>query len=838
MRSLSLSALVAGLLASAPFLLGIGQSARSVPDPSIQSTPPSSRLTIDYPADGSIFPPEITSPTFLWHEDTDEATRWIVEVKFVDRTPTLRVNADGEHQHLGEIDPDADAIERFVPLTAQQAAMRTWKPDHATWAAIKRHSVKSPATIIVQGFTSNDSEHPVSTGSVSISTSADPVGAPIFYRDVPLATSTPTTKGGIQPLPPSALPLIKWKLRNIGEPQSHTVMEKLHTCANCHSFSPDGKMMGIDVDGPRNDKGLYAIVPIAKQMAIRNQDTIRWSAFQEDLNAKTSAPSIKRFGFMSQLSPDGRYVITSIGQHALGHSHDKEHPYFMTGISDRLFSVNYNHIDFTQVFYPTRGILAWYDRVAKKLRPLPGADDPNFVQAAAFWSPDGKYLIFSRAPAQDPYPQNAPKPDHANDPREPQIQYDLYRIPFNQGRGGKAEPIIGASQNGMSNNFPKVSPDGKWIVFVENHNGLLMRPDSRLYIVPFNGGKARMLRCNLGRMNSWHSFSPNGRWLAFSSKARSPYTQLMLTHIDAQGNDSPAILVENTTAANRAINLPEFVNIPPDGLEKIDPQATEFYRIADEAYDQMSQDHMAEAVGLWRNALALDPDDPMAHFAIATALSKLGQDHEALDHFRRASALDAGNPTWLAHLAVSLALNGDLDGAIQNWRKSLDIDPTNADVETDLAAALIQAGNQQEGMEAARKAIEIDPKLPAPRKVLGLALLNTGQLDEALNQLQTAADLKPDSPEYRYNLGLVLGMRGDLAKAIDALEAAVTMSSSKDWRFLAVLVATYDKAGHPSDAARTMQQALDLATAQQNDQAAAQLRVALDHYRQEITPSQ
>ena len=67
-------------------------------------------------------------------------------------------------------------------------------------------------------------------------------------------------------------------------------------------------------------------------------------------------------------------------------------------------------------------------------------------------------------------------------------------------------------------------------------------------------------------MNSWHSFSPNGRWLVFSSKSRSPYTQMYLTHIDENGNDSPAILIEGSTAANRAVNIPEFVNIPPGGL--------------------------------------------------------------------------------------------------------------------------------------------------------------------------------------------------------------------------------------------------------------------------------
>ena len=74
------------------------------------------------------------------------------------------------------------------------------------------------------------------------------------------------------------------------------------------------------------------------------------------------------------------------------------------------------------------------------------------------------------------------------------------------------------------------------------------------------------MRCNTTLMNSWHSFSPNGRWMVFSSKSRSPYTQMFLTHIDEKGNDSPAILIENSTAANRAVNIPEFVNIPQDGL--------------------------------------------------------------------------------------------------------------------------------------------------------------------------------------------------------------------------------------------------------------------------------
>jgi hypothetical protein len=46
----------------------------------------------------------------------------------------------------------------------------------------------------------------------------------------------------------------------------------------------------------------------------------------------------------------------------LGATHQKELPEFVTGLADRLFSMNYKNVPFAQVFYPTRGILAWYDR--------------------------------------------------------------------------------------------------------------------------------------------------------------------------------------------------------------------------------------------------------------------------------------------------------------------------------------------------------------------------------------------------------------------------------------------------------------------------------------------
>jgi len=809
MKSVDARILVAAILSMGTLLV----MAASRQDPGASPGSDASRLaaiTIDYPIEGSIFPPEITPPTFLWRDDTS-AKRWLIEVTFADHANGIRVEVSGYTPELNEIDPRAGSGKGLVELTARELATRSWKPHAATWEMIKTRSLRQPATITIIGLEEGNSNLPVSRGTVTISTSPDRVGAPIFYRDVPLMLSPRTENGAIQPLPPSAIPLIKWRLRNIAESQSRTVMENVYTCANCHSFSHDGKTMGIDVDGPANDKSLYALVSVERFMAIRNQDVIRWSSFQQKGNEASSGPVGKRFGIMSQVSPDGRYVVTSVGPSILGNLHQNEFPTFAAGLSDRLFSSTYPDIAFSQVFYPTRGILVWYDRQVNKLRPLPGADDPKFVQACAFWSPDGKYLIFSRATARDPYPPELKKPTFANDPREPQIQYDLYRIPFNDGRGGKAEPIVGASGNGMSNNFPKVSPDGRWIVFVQNHNGLLMRPDSRLYIVPFEGGKARLMKCNGPSMNSWHTFSPNGRWLAFSSKARGPYTRLMLTHIDADGNDSPAIMVDNMTADNRAVNIPEFLNIPPDGLEKIDPEAMRFYRLSNEAFEQMEKGQFPAAIETWRQALQLDPDSASSHFSLAMSLTGNNQEHEAVEEYRKACALDPSHAAWFDHFAVSLALNGDSSGALENWQKSLSLDPSNFNVEIEMGIVLVEKGQFQDGIAHLRKAVEVAPQAAETHNALGSELANTGQMDAAVAELQKAVALSPTSAAYSANLGHVLELRGDAPAAVAALEKAVELSRGKEPHFVADLADAYNKAGRRAEAIQTANRARDLA---------------------------
>ena len=780
-------------------------------------------LAIDVPVNGTIYPLDIIPPQFAWRDSTP-ATVWRIEVVFGEHARSIKAWSNGEMMQLEPLDT---GLEGYVPptLSDEQKRTHTWRPDPKTWEEIKKHSVEQPATVIISGYASEKDKEPLSHAQATVQTSKYPVGAPIFYRDVPLLAPEADTlqRGVIKPLPESALPKIKWKLRYVSATQSKTVMEGLPTCANCHSISNDGKYLGLDVDGPQNDKGLYALLPIQKNSSISNDYVLHWSAFSDERMQK-------RFGFMSQVSPDGKYVITSIDA---PHTHQAH-------VIERIYNGFYfSHYGFGQVFYPTRGVLAWYDRATGKLTPLPGGDDPNLVQAAAFWSPDGKYIIYSSAVARDPYPPGQPKSMYANDPNETQIQYDLYRIPFNNGKGGTPERIVGASENGMSNSFPKVSPDGKWIVFVQCKNGLLMRPDSKLYIVPFEGGEARPLQSNLPVMNSWHSFSPNGHWLAFSSKSPFLYTHLYLTHIDEQGNASPAIMVEDATASNRAVNIPEFMNIGPDGLEQIDTPALDFYKDYDIAVRLAESHHFAEAVPAWRDAVAKDPEDSRVHNELGMALAATGQTKEAIAEYRKSLELNDQSSQAHNNLGSALSSTGNTDEALTQIQKAIELNPDNGFAHINLGHMLeVMGGHRQEAIDELTKGIQLAPKSSDGHNIYGVILGRMGRLDEAIAELQKAVELAPQSAECRYNLGRALAASSRFADALPQFKAAADFTGEREPSILQMLAAMYSETGEYQKAVVTAQHALDLAVQQQNEALATDLRGNLARYQHQAQEGQ
>ena len=540
-------------------------------------------ITIDYPFNESIFPPEIIAPTFKW-KDSTKADSWLFKITF-----------------------DGDDTWMLIHVSDD-----VWRPSKGLWGKIKNLSIEKRVNIVLWGVVgSTSAPQIVSRGQVSITTSKDKVGAPIFYRTVPLPFSFANQNQN----------LLKWRLGDISkEGKPPVVLEDIPVCANCHSFSLDGKMMGMDIDYA-NDKGSYVISKVSSHIKLSKEKIISWSQYKGNKKSKESEEKEEvTFGLLSQISPDGKFVISTV--------------------KDLSVFVPIDNLEYSQLFFPIKGILVAYDLAKKKFSSLPGANDPKYVQSNPSWSPDGKFVLFARNIAKSLKLKEKGgvlvHPDYAKDFIEgrEEFKYDIYRVPFNNGKGGKAEPLKGASLNDKSNYFPKYSPDGKWIVFTQSKSFMLLRPDSKLYIMPSSGGKPRPLRANTKNMNSWHSWSPNSRWLVFSSKAFTSYTQLFVTHIDENGNDAPAVLLENFTMSDRAANIPEFVSIKGNGIEKIEENYIDFYSYLRESGSLLYYNNRAKSIEFLLKAKSLNPLSPNTNYSLGKVYMDQKDFSKAIETFQ------------------------------------------------------------------------------------------------------------------------------------------------------------------------------------------------------------
>ena len=71
---------------------------------SVATPEPAATITIDYPAAGAIFPPEITPPVFLWRDSSQGASFWVIDVRFGDHSHGIQAKSRGEKRPIGEID--------------------------------------------------------------------------------------------------------------------------------------------------------------------------------------------------------------------------------------------------------------------------------------------------------------------------------------------------------------------------------------------------------------------------------------------------------------------------------------------------------------------------------------------------------------------------------------------------------------------------------------------------------------------------------------------------------------------------------------------------------------
>ena len=232
--------------------------------------------------------------------------------------------------------------------------------------------------------------------------------------------------------------------------------------------------------------------------------------------------------------------------------------------------------------------LLLYDINEKKAYPL--EKDTNDLDCFPAWSPDGKYLYYCSAhyEKQDSNLATSKEMDlimHYTD-----VHYNLYRRSFDlkSKSFGPRELVYDAAADTMSATLPRISPDGTKLLFTCGKYGIfhIWHTSSDLCMIDLTAndstGFARprnLKEVNSPDVESYHSWSSNGKWIIFSSRRHDGnFTRPFMAHLNDDGTFSrPFELPQANPSYHlnfmRSYNIPEFmsgpVTITPQELAKV-----------------------------------------------------------------------------------------------------------------------------------------------------------------------------------------------------------------------------------------------------------------------------
>jgi hypothetical protein len=295
-------------------------------------------------------------------------------------------------------------------------------------------------------------------------------------------------------------------------------------CMNCHSFC-------------RNSSEIMSF-----HMRAANSGTIVYSKGQlKKVNTKTSKTISA--GVYPSWHPSGKLIAFSVNN-IVQTFHSVKPP--IVEVTDTLSDIIIYDVERNTIF--TDPLIS-----SKNLETFPS------------WSPDGKYLYYCCASYQ-PF-------SHYRD-----IRYDLLRISFDEktSRFGNIDTVVRASTAGKSVSFPRVSPDGRYLMFcqAEFGNFTIWHPESDLVIKDLETSMISFPDINSPESESYHSWSSNSRWVVFSSRRDDGlFTRLYISHFDRKGKAHKPFMLPLKDPGFygkflKSYNVPEFVN----GITDLNPR--------------------------------------------------------------------------------------------------------------------------------------------------------------------------------------------------------------------------------------------------------------------------
>ena len=197
-------------------------------------------------------------------------------------------------------------------------------------------------------------------------------------------------------------------------------------------------------------------------------------------------------------------------------------------------------------------------------------NDSSQFECFPAWSPDGRMLYYVSAYYDAPFDNKRKDNVFINSAN---IRYDLYCKPFDPDTRtwGSSTLLYQCSADSMSATLPRVSPDGRWLMFSMAPYGVfhIWHRESDLWMMDLTDRSVRRLdELNSPEVESYHSWSSNGKWVIFSTRREDgAYTRLYIAHLEDNGTFSkPFALPQRdpdfSSSFMYSYNIPEFMKEP------------------------------------------------------------------------------------------------------------------------------------------------------------------------------------------------------------------------------------------------------------------------------------
>ncbi len=157
--------------------------------------------------------------------------------------------------------------------------------------------------------------------------------------------------------------------------------------------------------------------------------------------------------------------------------------------------------------------------------------------------------------------------------------------------------------------------------------------------------------------------------------------------------------------------------------------------------------HYPEAVPLLEQAIAKEPDLPIAYLQLGTALTFLKDFEKAAPVLQKAVELRPDLTIPRFQLGSALFETGDFSGAALQFETAISRSPNWAEAHFSLATAYARADRLPDAIKEFEKVIDLRPNHYGAHLLLGRALALSGNPAAALPNLTKAAELQPTSSE-------------------------------------------------------------------------------------------